>query len=153
MVFGIGYWHRGIISDVYILLRRHIKFTLISNKHQYRIPNTQYHLTEYRSKRIVLIFSEHEESRHFINNYIDSFRIECFDYTDDHVCCGRPECGASDADNGFANSCRGYPDITFSDHFSILVFETVVSGRLDTHTHIDQQSFMGWWNLFFGYLL
>ena len=95
-------------------------------------------------------FSEHEEVRYFFNNYIDSFRAECFDYTDDHVCCGHSECGAIDADRWSQNSCRGYPDIAFSDHFSILVFETVVSGRLDTHTHFDQQSFMGLRNLFFG---
>ena len=50
-VFGI--WYQVLTSGnffrfLYFTIR-YIKYTLISDKHQYRIPNTQYHLIEYRS--------------------------------------------------------------------------------------------------------
>ena len=45
----IPYPKRDIYIFLYFTLRRYIKFTPISDKHQYPIPSTQYHLIEYRS--------------------------------------------------------------------------------------------------------
>ena len=100
-----------------------------------------------------LKFSVHEEISYFPIHRIDSLRAECRDYADNHVCCRHLECGAIGIDNGAEDACRCNPHTAFSDHFFILVFETVVSGKLDPHTHVDQQLLMGRWNFMFGYRL
>ena len=102
---------------------------------------------------ITSIFSVHEEIIYFPIHRIDSLRAECRDYADNHVCCGHPECGTIDIDNGAEDACRCNPHTAFSDHFFILVFETVVSGKLDSHTDVDQQLRMGRWSFIIGYRL
>jgi hypothetical protein len=51
-VFGNSYQVLALgnlFRFLYFTIRGYIKFSPISGKHQYRIPNTQYHLIEYRS--------------------------------------------------------------------------------------------------------
>jgi hypothetical protein len=102
---------------------------------------------------IILKFSSHEEIGYFPIHRIDSFRAECRDYADNHVCCRQLECGSIGIDNGAEDACRCNPHTAFSDRFFILVFETVVSGKLDPHTHGDQQLLVGRWNFIIGYRL
>ena len=99
---------------------------------------------------ITLKFSEHEEISYFPIYCIGSLRAECRDYADNHICCRHLECGAIDIDNGAEDACRYDPHSVFSDYFFILVFETVVSGKLDPYPHVDQQLLMGRRNFMFG---
>jgi hypothetical protein len=54
---------------LYFAIRRYIKFTLISDKYQYRIPNTQYHVFN------ELLIVHYEGIHHGIQyaNYIPPF--------------------------------------------------------------------------------
>jgi hypothetical protein len=91
----------------------------------------------------------HEEISYFPIHRIDSLRAEYWGYADNHVRCRHLECGAIGFDNGAKDACLCNPYTAFPDHFFILVFKTVVSGKLDLHTHVDQQFFMGRWNFMF----
>ncbi len=100
-------------------------------------------------KRSEIVKPDEEICYHRIH-CIDSFWVEFIDRCDLNVDFDWCQYSSGSADFRGPNTRCGDQDFTFSNRFPVLVFKTVVSGRLDTRTHINQQFSMGLWDLFSG---